>query len=308
MFPFNAASPQSTAIANLFIAIAVIAAVILLIVTITVLWAALRFRHRPGSTEPAQNSGNLPLEVTWTVIPFLLLALVAFFTVRTMRAADPPYDGATQPSVVVTGHQWWWSVDYPQAGIHTANEIHIPVGERVLFALRSADVIHSFWLPTVARKMDMIPGNEHYLWIEVDEPGVYEGTCAEFCGAQHAWMRLRLVAQSRPDYDQWLHQQAATPAPPTSDEAAAGAQLFQTRTCVNCHAIAGTAADARVGPDLTHVATRATLAGGVLTNTPENLARWLADPAAVKPGNHMPNLQLQKDEIGQLVAYLETLQ
>jgi len=308
VFPFNPASPQSAAIANLFTTIAVVAALIFLIVSGSVLWAAVRFRRRPGAAEPPQSAGNLKLELTWTIIPILLLAVVALLTVRTMSAADPPHDNAGAAAVIVTGHQWWWAVDYPQANVHTANEIHLPAGERVLFALRSADVIHSFWLPTVARKMDMIPGTDHYLWIEVDEPGVYEGACAEFCGAQHAWMRLRLVVQSRPAYDQWLKDQAQIPAVPTTGDSGGGAQLFQTRTCVNCHAIAGTTADAHVGPDLTHFASRTTLAGGVLTNTPEHVARWLADPAAVKPGNHMPNLQLQQDEIRQLVAYLETLQ
>ncbi|HRW06978.1 MAG TPA: cytochrome c oxidase subunit II [Caldilineaceae bacterium] len=308
MFPFNPASPQSAAIANLFTTIAVVAALIFLIVSGSVLWAAVRFRRRPGAAEPPQSAGNLKLELTWTIIPILLLAVVALLTVRTMSAADPPHDNAGAAAVIVTGHQWWWAVDYPQANVHTANEIHLPAGERVLFALRSADVIHSFWLPTVARKMDMIPGTDHYLWIEVDEPGVYEGACAEFCGAQHAWMRLRLVVQSRPAYDQWLKDQAQIPAVPTTGDSGGGAQLFQTRTCVNCHAIAGTTADAHVGPDLTHFASRTTLAGGVLTNTPEHVTRWLADPAAVKPGNHMPNLQLQQDEIRQLVAYLETLQ
>ena len=307
MFPFDAASPQSAVIAELFNLIAVIAVVIFIIVTLGVLWSAWRYRHKDGQPEPRQIKGNLPLEIGWTLIPLLILIFVAVRTVAAMDLVDPAPPANPTPDLIITGHQWWWEIEYPQADVITANEIHIPTGQRLLLQIEAADVLHSFWLPQLARKVDMIPGQTRWLWLEVDEPGVYSGACAEFCGAQHAWMRLRLTAQAPDEYQQWLTQQAQTPAQPTTGDAAVGAQLFQERTCINCHAIAGTAGQARVGPDLTHLATRATLAAGLLTNTPENLRAWLKAPHTLKPGTLMPDLHLTDAEVEQLATYLETL-
>ncbi|MEZ4664045.1 MAG: cytochrome c oxidase subunit II [Caldilineaceae bacterium] len=194
MFPFDTASPQSAVMAELFNLIAWIAAVIFVLVTLGVIWSAWRYRHKGDNAEPRQIEGNLPLEIGWTLIPLLILAFVAVRTVAAMDLVDPAPPANATPDLIITGHQWWWEIEYPQAGVMTANEIHAPAGQRLLLQLAAADVLHSFWLPQLARKVDMIPGQTRWLWLEVAEPGVYSGACAEFCGAQHAWMRLRLTA------------------------------------------------------------------------------------------------------------------
>ena len=308
MFPFDTGSTQAAAIGELFNFIFVIAIAVFAIVTLAFLWIVFRFRHRNGAEQPNQTEGNLRLEVTWTIVPLLILIFVAVQTVRAMEVVDPTVSATDEPDLIITGHQWWWDVEYPKANVVTANEIHVPAGQRVLLQIESADVIHSFWLPQLARKVDMIPGRTRRLWLEVDEPGIYSGSCAEFCGAQHAWMRLRLVAHSPAEFDNWLTSQTVLSSIPVLTEAATGAQLFAARTCSNCHAIRGTNATARIGPDLTHVALRSTLASGLLENTPENLAAWLKNPHTIKPGTLMPNLYLTDEEITQLVTYLETLQ
>ncbi|HBY95973.1 MAG: cytochrome c oxidase subunit II [Ardenticatenaceae bacterium] len=316
--PFNPSSPQAQAISNLFILTLVIGTAITLLILGLVLYASFRYRSRPGQGEPRQVFGHRQLEIGWTLAPALVLAWLLALTINTMRIADPPVQPASglgadppaqqsQPDLVVVAQQWWWTVRYPQAEVVTANEIHIPVGKRLLMRLESDDVIHDFWVPQVGRKMDATPGHPVLLWIEVDRPGTYLGACSEYCGVQHAWMRLRVMAQPQGEFDAWLAQQQQVPAAPAGGETARGAQLFQDKTCVNCHAIAGTQAEARVGPDLTHVASRETLGAGVLENTEANMARWLKDPQAVKPGNHMPDMRLTDAEVRALTAYLETL-
>jgi cytochrome c oxidase subunit II len=304
--PFNPDSPQAQAIANLFVGSLVIAGFIFAIVTGLVFYNVYRYRSRPGMGEPRQVAGHLRLEIAWTILPALLLVGMFGWAVGTMRAADPPI-GDRQPDLVVTGLQWWWHVEYPQSGVVTANEIHIPVGQRLLVRLESADVIHDFWVPQLGPKRDAVPGHPNHIWIEADTPGTYLGACAEYCGEQHAWMRLRVIAQPQAEFDAWQQQQRQAPAAPTGGDAAAGALVFQQHTCVNCHTISGTGARADAGPDLSHVASRQTLGAGVLANTPDNLIRWLADPQAVKPGNHMPSLRLTEADLRALVAYLETL-
>ncbi|MEZ4616530.1 MAG: c-type cytochrome [Caldilineaceae bacterium] len=192
----------------------------------------------------------------------------------------------------------------------TANEIHIPTGQPLLVQLASADVIHDFWVPKLGRKMDAIPGHPNQLWLQADQPGTYLGACAEFCGAQHAWMRLRVIAQSPTDFAAWQQAQRQSPPPPPATDtlASQGAKRFQALTCSNCHAIGGTPAQANAGPNLTHVASRQTLGAGVLENNPANLAQWLTNPQSVKPGNQMPHFQLSAADLQALVAYLETLQ
>lgn len=308
MFPFNSNSTQSAAIAKLFNLEIVIAALILALVTTWVIIVIVRFRHRPERGEPAQVEGNRWLEITWTASPIILLLVLFGYTLQAMAAADPTVPATTPADLVVVGHQWWWEVHYPQSNVVTANEIHIPVGKRLLVEVTSADVIHSFWIPALARKADMIPTRSQRLWLQADKAGDYAGSCAEFCGAEHAWMRLRVVAQPPDEFEQWLAAQAQPAPVPSSGDAAQGAQLFQERTCRNCHAIAGTQATATLAPDLSHLASRQTLAAGVIPNTSEQLSAWLRDPQAIKPGTLMPNLQLSDSEIHQLVAYLETLQ
>ncbi len=301
--PFNPISPQALDISNLFIAILIIAGVIFALVAFLVLYPAVRYRHRPGADEPYQEFGRPKLEIAWTVAPAVLLAVVFGFTVTTMRAADSP-TGDHPPDLTVIGHQWWWEMRYTTGGV-TANELHLPVGRRMLLQLDSADVIHNFWVPQLGRKLDMVPGHTNRLWVEPTQTGAFLGACAEYCGTEHAWMRLRVIVQPQAEFDAWQRQQTQTSVSPTSGDAAQGAMLFQQVTCASCHAIAGTNANAQIGPDLTHFGGRDTIAAGVLDNTPENLTKWLKDPQAVKPGNHMPNLQLTDSQIRDLVAYLE---
>lgn len=317
--PFNPSSPQAQAISHLFVVTLIISAIILSVVTGLVIYISFRYRRREGAGEPRQEFGEPKLEMAWTVVPVLILVILFVLMLNTMRVADP--SSRRQADLQVIGHQWWWEVRYPRSGVITANEIHVPVGKRLLVQLESADVIHDFWVPQLGRKMDMIPGQTNYMSMEAGAPGIYSGACAEYCGAEHAWMRIRVVAEPQADFDAWEQGQLQTaPAqgqtattrtgtvlPSMSAEPRAGAQLFQQMTCSNCHAIAGTGANARIGPDLTHLASRQTLAAGRLENNPANLARWLADPQAVKPGTYMPDLRLTDEQVRQLVGYMETL-
>ncbi len=304
--PLNPATPQAQSISNLFMLVLIIALVILALVIGFITYILIRHRRRPGREEGSQIHGNLKLEILWTAVPFGILAVVLVFTIRTMHSVYPPA-GDRQPDLVVIAHQWWWEVRYPGTGAVTANEIHIPTGRQLLLKIESADVIHDFWVPRLARKVDAIPGHPNRLWLQVDKPGVYHGSCNEFCGAGHAWMLLRVVAQSPPDYGRWLQHEAQNAAAPDSGAAVRGAKLFQEKTCASCHAVRGTSADGDVGPDLTHFGSRRTLAAGAGANTPADLARWLGDPDSIKPGSNMPNLQLAPGDVQALVAYLEEL-
>jgi cytochrome c oxidase subunit 2 len=307
--PFDPQSPLARDISNLFVLILIIGGIILVLVLALVLLASLRYRHRSGDdSEPRQVFGNRKLEIGWTVAPALLLAVLFALTVRTMARSDPPAPAANQqPDIAVIGHQWWWEVVYPKSGVVTANEIHMPVGKRMLVRLESADVIHDLWVPQLGRKMDATPSHPTYMWFQADQPNTYLGSCSEYCGTQHAWMRVRVIAQPQADFDAWQQQQQQIPQTPMSDLPAQGARLFQDSTCVSCHSIAGTQAEGKAGPDLTHLGSRETLGAGVLDNTPDNLATWLTNPQDVKPGIHMPNMNLSKSEVDALVAYLESL-
>lgn len=302
---FQPHSPLAQAIANLFILTLVIAVGVVVLIAVLVILAWVRFRQRgPQDDEPAQISGHVRLETAWTVAPALLLSVLLVLTVSAMRASDPPVTAQDQPDLAIIGHQWWWEIGYPKAAITTANEIHLPVGQRQLLRLQSADVIHDFWVPDISRKMDLNPDGPNFLWIEADTPGIYQGACAEYCGNQHAWMRFQVIVQPPAEYAAWLKGQQQPP-PAAAGNLQRGAQIFQQRTCISCHVI-GTVGRP-VGPDLTHFASRATLGAGIRPNTPDNLAEWLKDPQAVKPGILMPNLRLPADEIRDLVTYLEAL-
>lgn len=306
--PFDPRSALASPITTLFTVTLIIGGVIFLIVLGSTLIAYIRYRvHSDDPSEPPQIKGNFRLEILWTVTPALILAGLFGLALGTMRSSDPPKPEGQQPDLVITGHQWWWEVAYPAAGVVTANEIHIPAGKQLLVEISSADVIHDFWVPQLARKIDATPGFTTYIWLQADEPGTYLGTCSEYCGLQHAWMRIRVIAESPPAFDTWLQQQAQIPATPTSGLAVQGAQLFQSLTCGNCHNIGGTGAKARIGPDLTHLGSRQTLGAGILNNTADELAKWLTNPQAVKPGIHMPYLRLSPTEVNALVAYLESL-
>jgi len=302
----NPVSPEAAAISHLFVAILIILGGIFLLVTVLVLYAIARYRDRPGAPEAKQVFGSRRLEIAWTVAPVLLLTLIGVFMIRAIEASDPPIEDR-KPDLRVVGHQWWWEIAYPKSGAVTANEIHIPVGKSLLVEVDSADVIHDFWVPELGRKIDAIPGHVNYVWISADRPGVYQGVCAEFCGAEHTWMRMIVVAEGEGDFDAWQRAQLATPAMPSDGEAARGLTILKDQTCLNCHAISGLAGNQTVGPDLSHIASRRILAAGAVANSPENLFRWLKNPASIKPESHMPNFQLSDEKVRALVAYMETL-
>ncbi|HTX89162.1 MAG TPA: c-type cytochrome, partial [Bacteroidales bacterium] len=201
----------------------------------------------------------------------------------------------------------WWDLRYLRDQVVTANELHIPVGRQLLLQIESADVIHDWWVPELGRKMDAIPGKSNFLWIEADRPGTFAGSCNEYCGGEHAWMRIRVIAQVPEDFDRWLREQKHPPPVPADSIGEAGARIFLGKACSGCHAIAGTPAQSHIGPELSHVASRETLGAGVLTNTPENMTRWMKDPQKVKPGARMPDFKLNEDELTCLVTYLEGL-
>lgn len=304
--PLLPGSPFAQAIVDLAVPVALVCAAILLVVTGLITVVLIRFRGGRGTPEPRQIAGARPLELVWTAIPLVLVIGMFVLTARTMRAADPPVD--RDPDVVVVGHQWWWEVRYPAANVVTANEIHLPVATPTLVRVESDDVVHDFWVPQLARKVDAIPGHPNHVWISADATGEYHGACAEFCGTQHAWMRLLVVVETPEEHAAWLAGQQATPPAPTDDAGRRGAALFAERTCIACHAIAGTApTPANAAPNLTHLMSRRTLGAGVLRNGTDELARWLTDPQTYKPGSKMPDLELTPSEVADLVAYLGTL-
>jgi len=300
----NPVSSLAESIADLFTDVLIIAAIVFVIVAGMLTYFAIRYRARPQMPDPEPSFGNRAIEQVWIGVPVLIIVGLLVLSVRDADIADPPTHGQP-PDLIITGHQWWWDIRYPASGVETANEIHIPTGKKLLVQLEAADVIHDFWVPSIGRKMDAIPGQTNRMWISANKAGTYLGACAEYCGLQHAWMRLRVIAQPPPDFDVWLQGQGGAIAAPAGALANNGQQIFQARTCANCHSVQGTTAPPDVGPNLAHFATRDTIATGVLTNTPANLARWLKNPDAYKPGVLMPNLNLSDDELQALVAYLE---
>ncbi|HEX6746264.1 MAG TPA: cytochrome c oxidase subunit II [Longimicrobium sp.] len=295
---------------SLYLGVAVGIAV--LAVLVYFLW---KFRYQPGAPEPRQIHGNTRLEVAWTLIPAIILAVIAIPTVKAIFETQP--DPSTLPPNTVTieviGKQWWWEFRYPQPNgdtVVTANEIHVPVDRTVHLVLKSDNVLHSFWVPQMGGKRDLIPNRINHLVFKPEEAGVYFGQCAEFCGSSHSLMRMRMVAHSGNGYEQWLANEARPAVEPVASDSAVqlGKQLVTTGACAGCHYIEGTAMNAHVGPALTHFGRRRTLAGGIVENDAENLRRWLADPPAVKPGSKMPNLNLTDQQITYISAYLQSLQ
>jgi cytochrome c oxidase subunit 2 len=279
---------------------------VLVFVVLTI--ALVRFRYRPGGPPPSDVAGNARLEIAWTLIPSVLLAIVAVPTVRTIFASYAPAP-ANALKIDVYGWQWWWEFRYVvgKDTIRTANEVHVPVGRPVELRLHGGDVLHSFWIPKMGGKRDVIPNRVNRIVFTAEEPGVYLGQCAEFCGDSHALMKMRLIAHTPENFERWLRHEAS-PALPVQDSAIAiGQQIFLQR-CIACHMVRGTQASiGRVGPDLTHVASRGTIAAGVLENNAANLVRWIDNPQAVKPGAKMPRLGLTPQELRFVVAYLQTL-
>lgn len=333
-FPQSAVDPASdlaTELQGLFMGILWWAIGVFVIVEGALLVAIFRFRSGKGEDrgEPRRLHGNTLLELAWTLAPALVLVFIAVPTMTTIWKVDRPTDDPDALVVEVTGHQWWWEFRYPESGVVTANELHIPVGRTVDFRLHSADVIHSFWFPRLGGKRDVIPGHENQLWFAADSVGRFTGQCAEFCGLSHALMKMEVVVSTPEDFEAWLDAQSE-PAPALQAAAAVqdaakdtvavrpdsallrtmveGQQLLMSKGCVACHRIDGTPAQGVLGPDLSHVGGRRTIAAGILENNHENLARWMANPAAVKPGAKMPNLRLTDDELQALAAYLGSLQ
>ncbi len=303
--PLDPASEEAGNIATLYWLSFWIAVAIFLSVEGLLLYAVIRFRERDPAIIPPKVHGSTPLEIAWTAAPAIVLLILFVLMVRTMRAtAEPP---AEAMQVKVIAHQWWWEFQYPELGVITANELHVPAGEPIVVELTSDNVIHSFWIPRLAGKTDVVPGQTNSMWFQADRVGVYRGQCAELCGTQHANMNFLVIAHPAEDFRQWAEWQQTPAVAVTEDEAASGEQVFMTGQCITCHTINGTAAQGVLGPNLTHFGTRQTVAGLTLENTPENLARWLVDPQAVKPGNKMTISPLSQDDIAALVQYLTSL-
>ncbi len=305
------ASPQARQIDRLGDAMYVTAGVVFVLVVAALLWSAFRRRRQdaPGDTPRSTRGMTVAVLVSTGITTVILLIFLNLDFAVGRALTTNPGPGALQ--VRVTGHQWWWEVQYrdslPQNWATTANEIHVPVGRPVVFELRSADVIHSLWPPNLSGKRDLIPGNENSMWFQAESAGVYRSQCAEFCGHQHAKMSLLIVAEPPDSFNAWLTRQRDTAATPTDAAAIRGQEVFLASSCVMCHAIAGTPAGSRIGPDLTHLASRRTIASGTLPNTRGNLAGWIVNPQAVKPGVRMPATRLESEDLQALLTYLETL-
>ena len=276
------------------------------------LYVILRFRARPGDarSEPPQVYGSNNLEAAWTIVPVIIVVVLFLATARTINEIElkEPMEGALE--VTVVGHRWWWQFDYPEYGITTANELHIPVSTdekpRPTFLwLESQDVVHSFWIPRLAGKTDVVPNRRNTLWIDTAQPGLYLGQCAEYCGTQHAHMLLRVYVHSEEEFAAWVEAQQAPDVVDPSVQA--GRDLFQRTACINYHTLGGTVADGTYGPTLSHLMSRETIGAGAAWNTEENLRKWVQDPATFKPGVRMPDMKLSSEEVDALVAYLVTL-
>jgi cytochrome c oxidase subunit 2 len=309
---FKPVSTPAQAVYELSLLALAICGGIFLVVGGLLAYTAIRFRRRPGDEgrEPPQIYGSNQIELAWTVIPLVIVFVLFLATARTIydvQGAAPPADAL---NVTVVGHQWWWEIRYPELGIVTANELHMPVSDSIrprptFLKLESADVIHSFWVPQLAGKTDLIPNRENVMWIEPTEPGTYVGNCAEYCGLQHARMLLRVIVHPPADFENWAAAQQESP--PDDPQVRTGRELFLSTACVNCHAIRGTQATGTFGPDLTHLMSRETLGAGTVPNTAEKLRAWVQNPQTLKQGALMPNMQLTENEVNQIVAYLLTL-
>ena len=275
-------------------------------------YAVIKFRARPGDdqSEPVQIFGSNQIELSWTIIPILIVVVLFLTSARMIFAVQDARQPANSIKVTAVGHQFWWEFQYPEYGFTTANELHVPVSDPkaptpTFLKLSSADVIHSFWIPRLAGKTDMIPARVNEMWIDPSKTGMYEGQCSQYCGTEHAKMLLRVYVQPRADFDAWVRNQQQTAAQVAQVEA--GRQVFESQSCINCHAVKGTIANGRFGPDLTHLMSRDTIAAGAAVNTPENLRRWIENPEVFKSGSNMPAMNLSPEELNQVTAYLATL-
>lgn len=321
---FDPASPSALSIRSLSILVAGISAFIFVIVEGVLLYCVARFRRRTAGrgAEPPQVYGSTSIEIAWTVAPALIVFIIVLVVTRTLwdvnRPHPKPVAGDQTLFVTVIGHQWWWEYIYETydgqtQGVITANELRMPVSSPgvdrpVYLTLKSADVCHSFWVPRLGGKTDLIPGHPNETWLQTDKTGLYLGQCAEYCGTQHANMLLRVVVEEPAEFERWLANEAKPAVEPAAgDPAAIGQKTFLAQSCVNCHRVRGTSARGSVGPDLTHLMSRQTLASGMVPNDRENLRKWLLNPQQVKPGCLMPAFGLTPREFDQIIDYLVTL-
>jgi len=304
---FSPASTPAQTIFDLSQLVLAIAAIIFVIVAGLLAYSVVKFRKKcdDDDREPAQVYGSKQVELAWTITPVIIVMVLFLATARAVFGVQ----GVQQPKdaleVTVIGHQFWWEFRYPGRNIVTANELHVPVGEKTFLTLLSADTDHSFWVPRLAGKTDLVPNHPNKMWIEPHETGLFLGQCAQYCGTQHALMLLRVYVDSRPDFDRWVQAQAAVAR---ADEASSeGRKIFERTACINCHTVAGTVASGRFGPDLTHLMSRETLGSGVAPNTPENLRLWIQRPDTFKPGALMPPMGLTDKELEAVSAYMASL-
>ena len=313
--PTNIFAPVSTPAQSIFELshlVLLVTAVIFVVVFSLLAYAAVKFRRRGGNDarEPAQVYGSTQLELAWTVIPILIVVVLFLAAARVIASTQRAILPDTALEVTVIGHQYWWEYRYPAQKVVTANELHIPVSDAAhptptVLRLLSVDTDHSFWVPRLAGKTDLIPNHPNTMWVEPHETGLYLGQCAQYCGTEHAKMLLRVYVQTRDEFDHWVQQQSQ-PAH-LAGTVSAGQRVFERTSCVNCHTIAGTIANGTFGPDLTHLMSRDTLAAGAVANTPENLRRWIRDPDVIKPGCKMPAMGLSDRDVNAVAQYLESL-
>ena len=313
--PTNIFAPASTPAKSIFglsLFVLAVTAAIFLVVFALLFYSVVKFRKRAtdDGREPPQVYGSNQVELAWTIIPILIVVALFMATARVIAGVqrDARLNNAIQ--VVAIGHQFWWEYRYPALGVVTANELHVPVSDDnrptpTFIKLLSADTDHSFWVPRLAGKTDLIPNHPNSMWIDPHEAGVYLGQCAQYCGTQHAKMLLRVYVQPRADFDRWIQEQRRPAV--VVDTVSQGQRVFETTACINCHTVAGTVANGHFGPDLTHLMSRDTIAAGAAKNTPENLRQWILNPDAIKPGSLMPAMQLSDQDLDALATYLETL-
>jgi len=313
--PTNIFAPVSTpahSIMGLSLFVLAVTAGIFAIVFSLLVYCVVKF-GKPvddNGREPPQVYGSNQVELAWTVIPVLIVVVLFLATARVIASIQKAAQPRNAIRVVAIGHQFWWEYRYPDLKVVTANELHIPVSDPAhptptFITLLSADTDHSFWVPRLDGKTDLIPNHPNSMWMDPQLTGLYLGQCAQYCGTQHAKMLLRVYVQSRQDFDHWVAEQnqpAHTSAPVSE-----GQHIFETTACINCHAVSGTGADGRFGPDLTHLMSRETIASGAAPNTPENLRRWTQNPDSIKPGSKMPAMGLSDQQLDAVTAYLATL-
>jgi len=303
--PVNPSSPRAEQVSQLWWILFAMSAAIFLLVLVVLIYGALR---EPGEAEQERRHafGTPLIWIGGITMPIVVLGIVFLLSTKVLVAFAGPLS-PSRLTIEVTGHQWWWEVRYPQQGFITANEIHIPAGRQVEVKLTSEDVIHSFWVPQLQGKMDAIPGEINSLTLETSKAGTYRGGCLVYCGLQHTNMNFIVVVDPPAQFSTWVAAQQATPPSPADPTIAKGQQLFLGSACIYCHAVAGTNASARVGPDLTHFGSRQQIGAGVLPNNPGTLGGWIVNPQTSKPGNLMPPEDFSGPELQELITFLESL-